>query len=115
MRRESGDEEGFRKIIHPVEKALELIPKIYVRDSAVAAICHGAFATAPGVLSLETEIKKKDGVVIFTQKREAVAFAWALASSEQILKMNRGFVAKTVRVLMDRDIYPKMWSKSGSI
>jgi len=115
VRRENGDEESLRKIIHPMEKALGLLPKIYVRNSAVAAICHGASVTAPGVLSLETDIKKKDGVVIFTQKGEAVAFAWALASSEQILNMNHGFVAKTVRVLMDRDTYPKMWSKSGSI
>jgi H/ACA ribonucleoprotein complex subunit 4 len=115
LRQESGDGESFRKIIHPMEKALELLPKIFIRDSAVAAICHGAFVTAPGVLSLETGIKKKDGVVIFTQKGEAVAFARSLASSEQILSMDHGFVAKTVRVLMDRNVYPKMWSKSGSI
>ena len=111
---ETGDEQKLRKIIQPMEKALELLPKIYIRDSAVAAICHGASVTAPGVLSLEIGIRAKDGVVIFTQKGEAVAFARALASSEQILNMDHGFVAKTVRVLMDRDIYPKMWGKSES-
>jgi H/ACA ribonucleoprotein complex subunit 4 len=111
--RETGDEESLRNIVYPMEKALELLPKIYVRDSAVAAICHGANVTAPGVLSLSSGMKKKDGVVLVTQKGEAVAFAWALASSEQILAMDHGFVAKTVRVLMDRDVYPKMWS-SGS-
>ena len=112
---ETSNEENLRKIIHPMEKALELLPKIYVRDSAVAAVCHGAYITAPGVLSLESGIRQKDGIVIFTQKGEAVAFARALASSEQILNMDHGFVAETVRVLMDRDVYPKMWSKSGSI
>ena len=110
--RETKDEKNFRKIIHPMEKALELLPKIFIRDSAVAAVCHGAFVTAPGVLSLETRIRKNDGVVVFTQKDEAVAFARALVSSEQILNMDHGFVAKTVRVLMDRTVYPKMWSKS---
>jgi len=114
LQKKTGDEEKFREIIYPMEKALELLPKIYVRDSAVAAVCHGAYVTAPGVLSLETGISKKDGVVIFTQKGEAVAFAQALASSEQVLEMDHGFVARTVRVLMDRDVYPKMWSKSGS-
>jgi len=112
LKRSRGDEETFRKVVHPMEKAVELIPKIVVRDSAVAAICHGASATAPGVLSLETEIKPRDPVVLFTQKGEAVAFAQASASSEQILAMNHGFVAKTIRVLMDRDIYPKMWRRS---
>ncbi len=71
--------------------------------------------TAPGVLSLETGIKKRDGVVTFTQKGEAVAFVRALASSEQILNMEHGFVAETVRVLMDRYVYPRMWGKGGNI
>jgi H/ACA ribonucleoprotein complex subunit 4 len=113
--RETGDEQSLRKIIYPMEKALELLPKIFVRDSAVAAVCHGANVTAPGVLSLETGIERGDGVVVFSQKREAVAFTQALASSEQILGMSHGFVAKTIRVLMDRDVYPKMWGKSGGI
>ncbi len=107
--RETGDEENLRRIIQPMEKALELLPKIYVRDSAVSAICHGAYVTAPGVLSLESGIRKDDELIISTQKGEAVAFARALASSDQIISMDHGFVAKTVRVLMDRDLYPKMW------
>jgi len=111
---ETGDEENLREIVFPMEKALELLPKIHIRDSAVAAICHGAYVTAPGVLSLETGIKRNDGIVIFTQKGEAVAFAKALASTEQIFGMDHGFVAKAVRVLMDRDVYPKKWSKSGN-
>ncbi len=114
--REEGVEDSLREIVFPMEKALELLPKVYVRDSAIAAVCHGANVTAPGVLSLETGIRKGEGVVVFSQKGEAVAFAHALASSEQVLSMDHGFVAKTVRVLMDRDVYPKMWSsKSGSI
>jgi H/ACA ribonucleoprotein complex subunit 4 len=110
---EDGDEAGLRQVIFPMEKALELLPKILIRDSAVAAVCHGANVAAPGVLSLETGINRGDGLVVFSQKNEAVAFVQALASSEDILSMSHGFVAKTIRVLMDRDIYPKMWSRSG--
>jgi H/ACA ribonucleoprotein complex subunit 4 len=113
--RDAGDENSLRRIVYPMEKALELLPRITVRDSAVAAVCHGANVTAPGVLSLETGIVRGDGVVVFTQKDEAVAFAQALTSSEQVISMSHGFVAKTIRVLMDRDVYPKMWSKSGRI
>ena len=106
---ETKDESILRKLIHPMEKALELIPKIYIRDSAVDAICHGANLTAPGILSLETGIKSNDAVAVFTQKGEAVALMKALASTEEILRMDHGFVAKSVRVLMQRGIYPKMW------
>jgi H/ACA ribonucleoprotein complex subunit 4 len=106
------DEKILRKFIQPMEEALALIPKIYIRDSAVDAICHGASLTAPGVLSLETEINNGLMVAVFTLKGEAVALAKAVASAEEILNMEHGVVAKTERVLMPRGTYPKCW-KSG--
>ncbi len=96
-----------------MEKALEPLPKIYIRDSAVDAICHGASLAAPGVVSLETNIKPNDTIALLTQKGEAIALAKALASTEQILKMNHGLVAKTLRVLMPRGVYPKAWQKGA--
>ena len=113
--KEKGDDTQIRKIVMPMEKALEFIPKIYIRDSAVDAICHGANLAAPGVVSVETEIEKGDTVAIFTLKGEAVALATALATTDEILKMTHGFVAKTRRVLMPRGIYPKMWRKESSV
>jgi len=106
---ETKDEALLRKFVYPMEKALQLMPKIYVRDSAVDALCHGAHLTAPGVLSLDSGIKIGDVVAVFTQKGEAVTMAKAAVSSEKILKMDHGFVAKTQRVLMPRGMYPKMW------
>jgi len=106
---ETQDESIPRKFIIPMEKALELLPKIYIRDSAVDALCHGAHLAAPGVLSLESGIKTNDVVAVFTQKGEAVALAKALASTEHILRMDHGFVAKSQRVLMPRGVYPRAW------
>jgi H/ACA ribonucleoprotein complex subunit 4 len=109
---ETNNEKFLRKFVYPMEKALELIPKIYVRDSAVDALCHGAHLTAPGVLSLESGTKIGDPVAVFTQKGEAVTIAEATVSSEKMLKMDHGFVAKTKRVMMPRGMYPKMWHKT---
>ena len=106
---ETKDEALLRKFVYPMEKALQLMPKINVRDSAVDALCHGAHLTAPGVLSLDSGIKIGDTVAVFTQKGEAVTIAKAFVSSEKMLKMDHGFVAKTQRVLMPRGMYPKMW------
>jgi H/ACA ribonucleoprotein complex subunit 4 len=106
---ETNDEGMLRQFVHPMEKALELMPKLYVRDSAVDALCHGAHLAAPGVLSLDGGIRIGDDVAIFTQKGEAVTLSKALVSSESMLKMIHGFVAKTQRVLMPRGLYPKMW------
>jgi len=109
---ETKDEGMLRKFVYPMEKALELMPKIHVRDSAVDALCHGAHLTAPGVLSLDAGIKIGDTVAVFTQKEEAVTMSKAFVSSEKMLKMDHGFVAKTQRVLMPRGMYPKMWRKN---
>jgi H/ACA ribonucleoprotein complex subunit 4 len=89
-----------------------LVPKIYIRDSAVDAICHGANLTAPGILSLETGIGNGSMVFVLTLKGEAVALVRALASAEEVLNMEHGVVAKTERVLMSRGTYPRYW-KSG--
>ncbi len=106
------DEKILRKFIQPMEKALALVPKICIRDSAVDAVCHGANLTAPGVLSLETEISSGLMVAILTLKGEAVALAKTVASAEEIMNMEHGVVAEIERVLMPRGTYPKCW-KSG--
>jgi H/ACA ribonucleoprotein complex subunit 4 len=95
-----------------MEDALGLIPRIYVRDSAVDAVCHGANLTAPGILSVETGINNGSMVAVFSLKGEAVALAKAVASTEEILNMEHGVVAQTKRVLMPRGTYPRLW-KSG--
>ena len=109
---EQKDDEILRKFVQPMEKALGLVTKIYIRDSAVDAICHGASLTAPGVLSVETGIETNSMISVFTLKGEAVALAKAAASTEQVLEMEHGIVAETVRVLMPRGTYPKRW-RSG--
>ena len=106
---ETKDESILRKFVSPMDKALDLLPKIHVRDSAVDALCHGAYLTAPGVLSLDAGIKIGDLVAVFSQKGEAITMSKAYVSSEKILKMDHGFVAKTQRVMMPRGIYPKKW------
>jgi len=108
------DDKILKKFIKPMENGLTLVPKIYIRDSAVDAVCHGANLTAPGVLSLETGVNNGSMVTVLTLKREAVALAKAVASTEEILNMEHGIVAETKRVLMPRGTYPKCW-KSGEI
>jgi len=106
---ETRDENLLRGFIQPMERALDLLPKIFIRDSAVDALCHGAHLTAPGVTSINTEITSGSAVAIFTLKGEAVALGTAKASTDEILKMDHGIVAKNDRVLMPRGTYPKLW------
>lgn len=101
---------GFlRKFIQPMENALTLLPKINVRDSAVDALCHGAHLASPGVVSLDTGIEPESQIAVYTLKGEIIALATATASSQAILRKNRGIIAINKRVLMPRGTYPKLW------
>jgi H/ACA ribonucleoprotein complex subunit 4 len=101
------------KFIEPMETALMQLPKIIVRDSAVDALCHGANLTAPGVCKIDSGISKSNIVAIFTLKGEAIALGRAQVSTQEILDMRHGVVATLARVLMPRNIYPKVWKTGG--
>ena len=107
--REDGDEGALRRIIHPMETALSLLPKIWIRDSAVEALCTGAALAVPGVLRLESGIKRRDMAAVLTQKGEGVALMRAEMSGGEILGSEHGIAATPLRVLMPRGTYPKMW------
>ncbi len=104
-------EELARKIIKPMETAFEHIPRITIRDSAVSAICHGADLAVPGIVRLTDDIKVNTPIALFTFKGELVALSKALMTAEQIVKEDRGLAAKTVRVIMPPEAYPRMWKK----
>jgi H/ACA ribonucleoprotein complex subunit 4 len=110
---EQKDERILKQFVQPMERALALVPKIFVRDSAVDAVCHGANLTAPGVLSLETGVKTGSMVAVLSLKSEVVALAKAVLGSEEIMKMDHGVVALTKRVLMPRSTYPRRWKSGG--
>jgi tRNA pseudouridine55 synthase len=98
-----------RRIVRPMEDAFDYIPKICIRDSAVSSICHGADLAVPGIVRLSEGIRPKSAIALFTLKGELVALARALLGTEQMIKDERGLAAKTVRVIMPTDTYPKLW------
>ena len=110
--KEKGDEAALRRCIQPVEAALAHLPRLVIADNAVDAVCHGAPLAAPGLLSLETDINKGDMVSFFTLKGEAVAVGVAELSSREMLASQSGIIARTERVIMQPNTYPKAWKLS---
>lgn len=100
----------LRRLIQPLESAADHLPKIWIKDSAVSAVCHGAHLAAPGVVKLTSGIKKNDVVALMTLKGELVAMANALADAKWITNANKGEVAAPDRVIMHPDTYPKQWT-----
>jgi len=109
--KEDGYEDELRKYLLPIEYALQHLPYLELRDSAVDAICHGADLAANGIVRLTTGIRKNDLVLLRTMKGEAIALSRAKYSSNEIAKKNTGIVAITERVLMERGRYPRMWKQ----
>lgn len=103
------DEEDLRSIIMPMEKAADHLPKIYIKDSSVAAITHGANLAVGGISLLSDDIHKGDAVAIFTLKGEIVASGISLCSADEILELDNGFAVDTNHVFMEENLYPIMW------
>ena len=107
----TGDEKEIlaRRIVKPMESAFDYVPRVYMRDSAVNSICHGADLAIPGIVRLSNGILPRMPIALFTLKEELVALSRALMPSEQMFKEEHGVAAKTVRVIMLADTYPRMW------
>lgn len=107
--REEGEEKYIRKVILPIEFGVSHLKKVWILDSAVDSICHGASLKVPGIVKLHSNINKMDTVAIFTLKDELVAIGVAEMSSEEIMKSEKGVAVRVKRVIMRPGTYPKLW------
>ncbi|MBU1976062.1 MAG: RNA-guided pseudouridylation complex pseudouridine synthase subunit Cbf5 [Nanoarchaeota archaeon] len=103
-----GNEEPIRKILLPAEAAVGIMKKMWVLDSAVDALCHGATLKVPGISRINTGIDVGEVIAIMTLKNEVIGLADAKMSSNDIKKHSTGVAAKLTQVFMPPDIYPKM-------
>ena len=110
--KEYGDEKEIRKCILPVENLVAHLPKIVVRDSAVDALCHGASLALPGVVEVDTEIKRGNIVAVTTLKGELIIIGKSLMTTEEIIQRDSGICVDPERVIMKKGTYPPLWKKT---
>ena len=110
--KEEKDDSAIRSVIKPVESMFDHLPKIIIRDSAVDAVCHGANLAVPGVVEIDSDIKKNDKVAVFTLKGEIVALVKSLMPTEEIIQKDSGICCELERVFMKKGTYPSVWKKS---
>jgi H/ACA ribonucleoprotein complex subunit 4 len=106
---EDGEEKELRRCLHPVEATIQEIPKIWIQDSAVDAVCHGAELAIPGIVKFEPVEKKGQMVAVMTLKDELVALGRATMTTKDILKRGKGISVAPERVIMERGTYPRNW------
>lgn len=106
--KENGEEKELKKIIQPMENAVAHLKKIWVLDSTINSVCHGASLKVPGISKLDSGIKKEDTIAIMTLKEELVATGIAEMSSEEIMKSEKGIAVKLERVFMEPSVNLKV-------
>lgn len=106
--KKEGNDTYLKKIVQPIENAVEHLPKMWVMDTAVDSICHGASLKVPGVVKLHDGIEPDMKIAVMTLKDELVFTGMARMSSKMIIKENRGIAAKLEQVFMKVGTYPKI-------
>lgn len=105
------DERYLREIILPIEKMVSHLPKIYIRDTAVDAICHGADLASAGICFIDARIKPNLSVALMTLKKELIGYGTSLKNAMQIYKAKSGILVKTNKIFMNRGVYPRWTEK----
>jgi len=108
-----GEPAGLRGIINSIERAVEHLPMVYLKDSAIDAVCHGANVAIPGVAKVDAGIRRKDKVALLSLKGELVGIGLALTDQKGFETRTSGFVVDTQRVVMKEDTYPRYWKSSS--
>jgi len=107
--KECNEGEALLRMLHPTEKLLAGLPRIVVKDSAVAALAHGAPLLRPGIVSIPSNLSSGQNVLVTSLKGEAVCFVKVNYDSESITNMEKGEIARPSAVLMSDDVYPRRW------
>ena len=104
--KEEGDEIPLRNIILPMEYGVKHLPKIFVKDTSVDTLCHGAPLALPGVSKFTNNFQKGDIITIFSLKHELIALGEAQIDSDKLEGKEQGLIASVKKVLMERNTYP---------
>ena len=90
----------IEKILLPIEAGIKHLPKIWVKNSTVESLCHGAQLNIPGIALLESNIKPKDMIAVLDSRNKLILIGNAILSSKEITDKKEGMAVKTLRVFM---------------
>lgn len=103
------EDEGIREIVKPIEFGAQHLGKIMIKDSAIAAIAHGAPLHIGGISKFTENIKRGEVIAIMSLKGELVALGQSLMNAGEIKNKRVGTVCRTTRVIIDEKTYPRCW------
>jgi len=105
--KEEKEEKFIRKVLLPVESAIESTPKIFIKDSAISALYHGASLAIPGIIGVETNINVGNMVALLSIRGELIGIGYALMTSNDMISKDRGLAVKPTAILVECIDYVK--------
>ena len=109
--KENNDEAPLRRLIQTPEMGVSHLPKIYVVDTTVDAICQGATLKVPGIAKVESEIQVDEPVAIMTLKGELIAVGQSKMISKDMITEKKGIAVISSQVFMRPGVYPHIEKK----
>lgn len=97
---EKKDESLLRKIVLPVESAVNHLKKVIVSDGAVLPLLNGSPLMLPGLVKLSKGIKKNEIIAIFTLADELMGLGTAIMNSEEMIKGSKGICVKLKKIII---------------
>ncbi len=109
--KQENNDKYLRQLIMPLETAVAHLPKVWVLDTTVNTLCHGASLKVPGISKVEADIQVDDIVAVMTLKNELICFGRTKMISREMVKFEKGIAISVERVLMTPGTYPKIEKK----
>ena len=106
-----GSSKLLKQIIQPLESAIVHLPNIWVLDTTVNSLCHGASLSLPGVAKYTDNVEKGKQVAVLTLKDELICLG-ACQLDLKGFKQEKGVAVKDIKVFMLRNTYPKVKPQS---
>lgn len=103
-----GNDKSLKEILIPVEYAILHVKRVFAKDSAIDAVCHGVPVFASGISRIQEGIIRGETMAVYSLKEEMVALGIAKMTSEEMLNAKRGIAVRTDRVFMNAGTYPRM-------
>ncbi|MFT4261472.1 MAG: RNA-guided pseudouridylation complex pseudouridine synthase subunit Cbf5 [Candidatus Woesearchaeota archaeon] len=100
-----GDESILKSYLHPIERGVEHLRKVWIHDGAVQTICQGASLKSPGVSKISADISVGELVAVMTLKDELVMVGEARMNSHDLKISKRGVAVKPKQVFMEPGTY----------
>jgi tRNA pseudouridine55 synthase/H/ACA ribonucleoprotein complex subunit 4 len=105
-----GNGAPLRDMEHPLTDGVTSLPRVFVRDGAVDALCHGADLAIPGIMRYD-EFSRGAPVSLLTSRSELIGIGISLQSSKEASALEHGIIVSPRSVFMEPGTYPKGWKK----